>query len=108
MYLNFGSSYLRYDAKGRKRKKRKVTGPTKYTPLNKFEKYVPELSYSQECAYKWRDIKSAEITSHNCEKKEIPAYTGTLVVGIAMMHKSNLIAVTCQEQVIEVTRMRRG
>lgn len=106
MYLNFGSSYLRYDAKGRKRKKRKMTGPAKYTPKS-FEPYVPKLSYSQECAYKWRDIKSAEITSHNCEKKEIPTYTGTLIVGIATMHKSNAVPVIDKEQATDIARMRR-
>ena len=38
------------------------------------------------------------------EKKE---YTGTLVVGIGTMHKSNLIPITNKEQMKDLARMRR-
>lgn len=106
MYLNFSSSYLRYDSKGRKRKKRAVSGPSKYKPA-KFEVYKPAPSYAAECAAKWRDIKSAEITSHMCAKKESPTYTGTLIVGIATMHKSNAVPVIDKEQATDIARMRR-
>lgn len=105
MYLNFGSSYLRYDAKGRKRKKRAQTGPGKYART--FEVYKPKASYAEECAAKWRDIKSVEITSHSCGKKEVPTYTGTLIVGIATMHKSNAVPVIDKEQATDIARMRR-
>lgn len=35
-------------------------------------------------------------------------YTGTLIKGIATMHKSNAVPVTSGEQAIEISRMRRG
>lgn len=35
-------------------------------------------------------------------------YTGTLVTGIATMHKSNAVPVINQEQAEEIARMRRG
>lgn len=35
-------------------------------------------------------------------------YTGTLVKGIATMHKSNAVPIISDEQAIEVARMRRG
>jgi hypothetical protein len=35
-------------------------------------------------------------------------YTGTLIKGIATMHKSNAVPVINQEQAEEISRMRRG
>lgn len=35
-------------------------------------------------------------------------YSGTLVKGIATMHKSNAVPIISEEQAIEVSRMRRG
>jgi hypothetical protein len=35
-------------------------------------------------------------------------YTGTLIKGIATMHKSNAVPIISQEQAHEVARMRRG
>ncbi len=105
MYLNFSSSYLRFDAKGRKRKQKKQTGPSKYSRA--FEVYKPKLSYAEECAMKNREIKSAEITSHSCSRKETPEYTGTLIIGIATLHKSNAVPVIDKEQATDIARMRR-
>lgn len=39
------------------------------------------------------------------EKKE---YTGDVVIGIAVMHKSNLVPVINQKQAEEIGKMRRG
>ena len=41
-------------------------------------------------------------------KSESTKYTGTLVKGIATMHKSNAVPVIDQEQAKEISRMRRG
>ena len=41
-------------------------------------------------------------------KIETPKYTGTLVTGIATLHKSNAVPVINQEQATEISRMRRG
>ncbi len=43
-------------------------------------------------------------TSGKVEKK----YTGTLIKGVATMHKSNAVPVINQEQMEEISRMRRG
>jgi len=40
-------------------------------------------------------------------KKEPPKYTGTLIKGIATMHKSNAVPVIDQQQAIEISNMRR-
>lgn len=41
-------------------------------------------------------------------KVESSKYTGTLVTGIATMHKSNVVPVINQEQAEEISKMRRG
>ena len=35
-------------------------------------------------------------------------YTGTKVLGIATMHKSNAVPVFAEEEAVEIARMRRG
>jgi len=41
-------------------------------------------------------------------KKEENKYTGTLITGIATMHKSNAVPVINKKQAEEISRMRRG
>ena len=43
-----------------------------------------------------------------CLKREAMKYTGTLVKGIATMHKSNAVPVIDEEQMKDISRMRRG
>ena len=43
-----------------------------------------------------------------CTKKEPMKYTGTLIKGIATMHKSNAVPVINDEQAMDIARMRRG
>jgi hypothetical protein len=35
-------------------------------------------------------------------------YTGTLIKGISVLHKSNAVPVTNNEQILEIAKMRRG
>jgi len=44
----------------------------------------------------------------NTFKRESIKYTGTLVKGIATMHKSNAVPVIDEEQMKDISRMRRG
>lgn len=48
-----------------------------------------------------------EIAS-DCSKKETMKYTGTLVKGIATMHKSNAVPVISQEEATDIANMRRN
>lgn len=41
-------------------------------------------------------------------KVEQPKYTGTKMLGVSAMHKSNLVPVFNNDAVVEITRMRRG
>lgn len=45
--------------------------------------------------------------AHNTAKVT-KVYTGTKVLGIATMHKSNAVPVFAQEEAVEISRMRRG
>lgn len=62
------------------------------------------------------------VTSHRRESPSIPSgdgigvsfasepkiYTGTLIKGVATMHKSNSVPVTSQEQAEDIAKMRRS
>jgi hypothetical protein len=44
----------------------------------------------------------------DCSKPVSRSYTGTAIIGIATMHKSNAVPVFSQEDAVEISRMRRG
>jgi hypothetical protein len=70
---------------------------------------LPSLSYgSRAGADTARKIQSLNTIASNTERKESLKYTGTLVKGIATMHKSNAVPVIDEEQMKEISRMRRG
>lgn len=41
-------------------------------------------------------------------KKDVPQYTGTKMVGVGVMHKSNLVPVFSDEEAQAQAKMRRG
>lgn len=53
-------------------------------------------------------ISRVAVSSGTCAKKESPKYTGTLIKGIAVQHKSCLQPVISKEQAIESATMRRN
>ena len=50
---------------------------------------------------------TSDVICSNGSKRESAKYTGTLVKGIATMHKSNAVPITSGEQAIEISSMRR-
>lgn len=46
-------------------------------------------------------------TGGNAVLKPSPVYTGTMVKGIATMHKSNAVPVFSNEEAIDISKMRR-
>lgn len=44
----------------------------------------------------------------NAVKKERDQYTGNKMLGVACMHKSNLVPVFSEDEAVEVSTMRRG
>jgi hypothetical protein len=51
-------------------------------------------------------IKSVD-TGGNAVLKPSPVYTGTMVKGIATMHKSNAVPVFSDEEAVDIAKMRR-
>jgi hypothetical protein len=95
------------------KKKRKLTGViakkyNKSSTILGYEK-LPSLSYGPRVgAGDARNIQSLKSDKIFTEKKESLMYTGTLVKGIATMHKSNAVPVIDEEQMKDISRMRRG
>ena len=100
-------------ARFKPKKKRKVKGViakkySKSSAILGVEK-LPSLSYGPrvgaDAARKVESLNSDKIFT---EKRESLMYTGTLVKGIATMHKSNAVPVIDEEQMKDISRMRRG
>jgi len=54
------------------------------------------------------DIPSMGDASGVAVKKDPQRYTGTLVKGISVLHKSNAVPVINDEEIVDIARMRRG
>ena len=67
-------------------------------PMQKPKAYVRETPH----------IPSLNSGYHDCAKKEKPTYTGTAMIGIGTLHKSNAVPVFSQDDAVEISRMRRG
>jgi len=54
------------------------------------------------------DVKSLD-TGHSgaVRTRDIPQYTGTKIIGIGTMHKSNAVPIFSDEQAVDISRMRR-
>lgn len=79
--------------------KRKPVAFNTYKPTN------PRITAMQELREKYPSLNSE---SGNTNLRESIKYTGTLVKGIATMHKSNAVPVIDEEQMKDISRMRRG
>lgn len=97
--------------KPKKRRKTKGVIAKKYNKSSAIlgvEK-LPSLSYgSRVGADVARQIESLNTTASYTDRRESLKYTGTLVKGIATMHKSNAVPVIDEEQMKDISRMRRG
>jgi len=73
-----------------------------------FKTYTPEPSLAMERALEHRDkYPSMDSMAGSTPKKEPNVYTGTLIKGIATMHKSNAVPVMNQKQAEEISKMGR-
>ena len=63
-------------------------------------------------SYSYRDsdnkLPSVELSGGACSRKPDRQYTGSLVIGISTLHKSNAVPIINQEQAEDIARMRRG
>ena len=52
-------------------------------------------------------IKSLPFSGGACTMPAVKVYTGTMVKGIATMHKSNAVPVFSSEEAVDISKMRR-
>ena len=116
---SFYMGSLRYSPCGRKRKNhaanRVKKKPVKFSEaLKPSENQLRVLRAKQEPQYKSlmeeaiKDGTFSKFGGRGCAKKERMQYTGTLVKGIATMHKSNAVPVINQQEATDIANMRRN
>lgn len=72
---------------------------------NEFKEYVPKVSNVDRNR---SNIKTSDAVPGPCPVREKREYTGDYIVGIATMHKSNLVPVGRNTDAKEFATMRRG
>lgn len=112
--LNLNSS-LRYSPTGRRRKTKAFTQRTRkpeFKPMDYKPNPLEEMRREQSKQYKSL-MEEAVKNGTFCQlggkgdKKETLKYTGTLIKGIATMHKSNAVPVINEQHAIDIAKMRR-
>lgn len=84
-------AYTRGEYKSRK--KQDEFKPLKWEPFRRETKHIPSLD---------------TLPTGVCPKPEPKVYTGTLIKGIATMHKSNAVPIISDEHAKDIARMRRN
>ena len=77
----------------------------KVKPKKEFKPVVPTESFRRE-VIEYPSCHKSGGGGHGT-KKESPKYTGTLIKGIATMHKSNAVPIMNQQEATEISRMAR-
>jgi len=72
-----------------------------------FREYVPPKLVTRDVP-NYPSLKTSDVIPTHCPKKESIQYTGTLIKGIATMHKSNAVPVINKKQAEEIANMRRN
>lgn len=80
-------------------------GLIKHKPAFESKPIPKPVPYRRETVH-YPSLVSKEGGGHGT-KKESPKYTGTLIKGIATMHKSNAVPVINQKEAEEISRMAR-
>jgi hypothetical protein len=84
-----------------KSRKRKLLPPPS-KPKTVFKEFTPP-AYVRET----KQYPSVDTGVGNTSRKDSPRYTGTLVKGIATMHKSNAVPILNEQDATDISRMRR-
>lgn len=93
-----------------KQKKRreydKLFGSVKATK-KEFVEYEAPKPYVRDTA-EYSSLKTSDVIPESCSKRAANEYTGDYIVGIATMHKSNLVPVGRGDDPKEYAQMRRN
>ena len=81
--------------------------PKRKKEEKEFKPYAPSKSHVRHTE-SYPSLQTSNTIPGACTKRETPKYTGDLIVGIATMHKSNLVPVMRgTKQAEEIAKMRR-
>jgi hypothetical protein len=90
---------------------------TRFRPRSRNRKAIPHNSTRPKTGfvefspvYNSRVTKaypSVDTSACDTSRKESPKYTGSLIKGIATMHKSNAVPVLNEQDAVDISRMRR-
>jgi hypothetical protein len=72
-----------------------------------FEPYAPSKPYVRHTE-SYPSLKTSDVIPTSCAKPDRKEYSGDYIVGIATMHKSNLVPVGRGDNPEEYAKMRRG
>lgn len=91
-------------------RKRKVARRKNVKKTPSFVEYKPSKSYAQERADEAKCYPSCVASPTKArgargDRRDSPQYTGTYVIGIATMHKSNAVPVTNKEYATDISKM---
>jgi hypothetical protein len=92
---------IRYDIKKENPKNSKISRATGFDPVVRNAPVVDPKRLTHH-------IPSLDTGRGIAAKKEVTQYTGTAMLGIGQLHKSNSIPVFQSEDAIDIAKMRRG
>ena len=104
-YMGMFYGSLNYTTSGRKRRRlsvKKNSPKTFVTSTANKPKTYADVRRETDIKYPSRDDSTG-----STPRQEPQQYTGTLVRGIATMHKSNAVPVTSDQQAIDISRMAK-
>lgn len=105
IYTNQKSKKKKLNAKQRELKANWEKILKKYEPKKVVSKTKTKVEpYRRQTDF----VPSLGTHAGDCTKTNAPVYTGTKMMGIATLHKSNAVPVFSQEDAVEISRMRRG
>jgi len=92
---------VRYDIKKENLKNSKIPRATGFDPVVRNAPVVDPKRFTHH-------IPSLDTGAGLAAKKEVTQYTGTAMIGIGQLHKSNSIPVFQAEDAVDIAKMRRG
>jgi hypothetical protein len=92
---------VRYDIKKENPKNSKISRATGFDPIVRNAPVVDPKRLTHH-------IPSLDTGAGIAAKREVTQYTGTAMIGIGQLHKSNSIPVFQSEDAVDIAKMRRG
>ena len=103
-YMGMFYGSLNYTTSGRKKRRLSVKkkSPNTFTTITTKPKTYADVRRETDIQYPSRDDSTG-----STPRREPQQYTGTLVRGIATMHKSNAVPVISDQQAVDISRMAK-